>query len=70
MKEVGSPPALDLGDLGGAVVDVLREERLTAPKRKQGSGRAACCPPDCTHDALLPSEIFIEMKVCSFIARE
>lgn len=70
MKEVGGPPALDLGAIGEAVVGVVREERSTTPKRKQGSERAASCPPDCTHDAPLPSDIFIEMKVCSFVATE
>lgn len=70
MKEVGGPPALDLSDIREAVLDVVREERSTTPKRKQGSERMASCPLDCTHDAPLPSDIFIEMKVCSFVARE
>lgn len=61
MKEVGGPPALDL-------CDVVREERAIAPKRKQGGQRAASCPPDCPHTAPLPSDVFIEMKVCSFVA--
>ncbi|XP_011613474.2 codanin-1 [Takifugu rubripes] len=55
MKEVGGPPALDL-------CDVVREERVTTPKRKQGSQRAASCPPDCPHTAPLPSDVFIELK--------
>lgn len=67
MKEVGGPPASDLSDIG---VDVVREERSTTPKRKQGSESAASCPLDCTHDAPLPSDIFIEMKVCNFVATE
>lgn len=70
MKEAGGPPALDLGDIGDAVVDVVREERSTTPKRKQRSERAASCPLNCTHDAPLPSNIFIEMKVCSVVATE
>lgn len=65
MKEAGGPPALDLCDVG---FDVKRGERSTTPKRKQGSERPASCPPDCTHNAPLPSDIFIEMKVCGFVA--
>lgn len=67
MKEVGGPPALDLSDIGE---DVVRKERLTTPKRKQGSERTASCPLDCTHDAPLPSDILIQMKVCSVVATE
>lgn len=70
MKEVGGLPALDLNDIGEAAVDVVREERSTTPKRKQGRESAASCPLDCTHDAPLPSDIFIEMKVCNFFATE
>lgn len=66
MKEVRDPPAVDLGDIGVYV----REERSITPKRKQGSERAASCPLDCTHDAPLPSDIFIEMKVCSVLATD
>lgn len=65
MKEVGGPPALDLCDVG---LDVVRAERATTPKRKHGSQRAASCPPDCPHAAPLPSDVFIEMKVCRFAA--
>lgn len=61
MKEVGGPPALDL-------CDVVREERATTPKRKNGSQRVASCPPDCPHAAPLPSDVLIETKVCSFVA--
>lgn len=65
MKEVGGPPAGDLCDVG---LDLVREERSTTPKRKHGSERAASCPPDCPHAAPLPSDVFIEMKVCSSVA--
>uniref|UniRef100_H3DPL6 Codanin 1 n=1 Tax=Tetraodon nigroviridis TaxID=99883 RepID=H3DPL6_TETNG len=41
---------------------LAREERSTTPKRKPGSERGASCPPDCTHDAPLPSDVFIETK--------
>lgn len=70
MKETGGPPALDRGDIGEAVVVLVREERSTTPKRKQGSERVSSCPLDCSHDAPLPSDIFIEMKVCCLVATE
>lgn len=62
MKETGVPPALDLGDIGEAMMDT--------PKRKQGSERASSCPLDCSHDAPLPSDTFIEMKVRPLVATE
>lgn len=62
MKETGGPPALDLADIGEAVVDT--------PKRKQGSERMSSCPLDCPHDAPLPSDTFIEMKVCCLVVTE
>lgn len=60
MKEAAAPPVSDLGEVGE---DAAREERSNTPRRKQGSERAASCPPDCSHNAPLPSDVFIEMKV-------
>lgn len=63
MKAVASPVAPDSGDAEGAVVELVTQEQLTTPKRKQGSERAISCPPHCSHSASLPSDILIEMKV-------
>nr|XP_046268171.1 codanin-1 [Scatophagus argus] len=68
MKAVGSPVAPDSGNLEGAVVELVTQEQSTTPKRKQGSGRVASCPPHCSHGASLPSDILIEMKELLSIA--
>ncbi|XP_027130983.1 codanin-1 [Larimichthys crocea] len=62
MKAMASPLAPDSGDPEGAVVELVTQEQLTTPKRKQGSERAISCPPHCSHSASLPSDILIEMK--------
>ncbi|TKS86939.1 Codanin-1 [Collichthys lucidus] len=62
MKAVASPAAPDSGDAEGAVVELVTQEQLTTPKRKQGGERAISCPPDCSHSASRPSDILIEMK--------
>ncbi|CAB1433750.1 unnamed protein product [Pleuronectes platessa] len=64
MKAVGSPAAPDSGD----VVELVAQEQSTTPKRKQGSERVISCPPHCSHSALLPSDILIEMKELLSIA--
>ncbi len=64
MKAVGSPAVPDSGDLEGTVAELVTQEQATTPKRKPGSERVTSCPPDCSHDASLPSDVLIEMKVC------
>lgn len=63
MKTFGSPQLPDARDPPETVVGVVTQDQAATPKRKQGSVRAASCPPDCTHSAPLPSDILIEMKV-------
>ncbi|XP_034714445.1 codanin-1 isoform X2 [Etheostoma cragini] len=68
LKAVGSPVAPDSRDVEGAVLELVTQEQLTTPKRKQGSERMRFCPPHCNHSAPLPSDIIIEMKELLSIA--
>lgn len=63
VKGLGSPVAADSGDVEGAVDELVAQGQAAALKRKQGSERVTSCPPHCTHNALLPSDILIMMKV-------
>ncbi|XP_026165082.1 codanin-1 [Mastacembelus armatus] len=68
MKALGSPVASDSGDVERAVVELVTQEQSSTPKRKQGAEKVMSCPPHCTHSALLPSEILIEIKELLSIA--
>lgn len=61
MKDVGSTAAPDPRDFDEAVVEMVTQS--TTPRRKQGSEKVASCPPHCSHNASLPSDILVEIKV-------
>lgn len=63
MKDVGSTAAPDPRNFE-AMVEMVTQS--TTPRRKQGSERVASCPPHCSHNASLPSDILVEIKVCLY----
>ncbi|XP_055016299.1 codanin-1 isoform X2 [Boleophthalmus pectinirostris] len=52
----------DSGDVDSAADDLVSQGKLMTPKRKQANERMATCPPHCTHNVSLPSDVMIEIK--------
>ncbi|XP_056151832.1 codanin-1 isoform X2 [Lampris incognitus] len=68
MKTLETQVAPQVGEAEGVKVEIATKERPTIPRGKQGSETDNSCPPDCTHSALLPSDVLIEMKEVLSIA--
>ncbi|KAK7904444.1 hypothetical protein WMY93_017051 [Mugilogobius chulae] len=52
----------DSGDTDSAADELVAQGKVTTPKRKQGNDRVVTCPPHCSHDVPLPSDVMIEIK--------
>ncbi|XP_054894715.1 codanin-1 isoform X2 [Poeciliopsis prolifica] len=65
-KALGSPAAPDSVDPDIAVVELVRQDQMNTPRKKQE--RATSCPPLCKHNASLPSDVLIEIKELLSIA--
>ncbi|KAM3870947.1 LOW QUALITY PROTEIN: codanin-1 [Diretmus argenteus] len=55
-------------DVEGVGVEFATQEQPTTSRRKPGGERVTSCPPDCSHNASLPSDILVEMKEVLSIA--
>lgn len=61
MKTVPVPDQGEVEGLGLGL-GVATSEHPTTPKRKQGNEVIASCPAGCTHSALMPSDVLVEIK--------
>lgn len=52
----------DSGEVDSAVDELVTQGKVSTPKRKQTNERVATCPPHCTHDVPLPSDVMVEIK--------